>query len=69
MRIDRCVCYDTPFKEVIKRARPEGWTIEDIQRILGCGGGCGMCKPYLREALKTGQTEFDYIIRDASPEP
>ena len=69
MRIDRCVCYDTPFKEIVKRARAEEWTVEDIVRILGCGSGCGMCKPYLREALKTGQTEFNYIIREDCPEP
>jgi bacterioferritin-associated ferredoxin len=72
MRIDRCVCFDMLFADIIERAKSEGWAVEDIEAILGCGSGCGMCKPYIREGMKTGQVVFDKIIKDAylnTPEP
>lgn len=69
MRIDRCVCYGTLFTVIISKAKAEGWTMEDIERILGCGSACGMCKPYIREGLRTGETEFNRILREGFSEP
>ena len=69
MNIDRCICYGIMFKEILSRADGKGWTVDDIENILGCGGACGMCKPYIRVGLKTGQTEFDQIIRDDPSDP
>lgn len=62
MTIDRCVCFSTTFAEILEAARPHGWTVEDVEQALGCGSACGMCKPYIRECLKTGETIFDRFI-------
>lgn len=60
--IDRCVCRQTPFAELLPRARAEGWQLPDLIRETGCGGSCGLCRPYLRAMLRSGQTVFDEII-------
>lgn len=62
MTVNRCVCFSTTFAEILEAARPNGWTVEDVEQALGCGSACGMCKPYIRECLKTGETTFDRFI-------
>ena len=65
MQIDRCVCFDLTFAFVLKDAREKQLTVEQVELSLGCGGGCGLCRPYLRRCLRTGETSFEYIITDA----
>ena len=65
MQIDRCVCFDLTFAFVLKDAREKQLTVEQVELSLGCGGGCGLCRPYLRRCLRTGETSFAYIITDA----
>lgn len=62
MTIDRCVCYSTTFAEILELARPNNWTVDDVEKALGCGGACGMCKPYIEESLRTGEITFDRFI-------
>jgi NAD(P)H-nitrite reductase large subunit len=38
-------------------------TIEDAQRYIEFGRGCGMCLPYVERMLETGQIEFDNLIQ------
>ncbi len=54
-----CMCYPHTFAELSARARAYGWTsVDDITRDVGCGGGCGLCRPYLARMLQTGETAF-----------
>jgi bacterioferritin-associated ferredoxin len=35
-------------------------------RETGCGTQCGLCRPYLRRMLRTGETAFfDLLAEDA----
>ncbi len=65
MQIDRCVCFDLTFAFVLNDAQEKQRTVEQVELSLGCGGGCGLCRPYLRRCLRTGETSFEYIITDA----
>jgi bacterioferritin-associated ferredoxin len=52
------------FSELLPRARTSGWDIADLIRETGCGARCGLCRPYLRQMLLTGQTEFHEILTE-----
>jgi bacterioferritin-associated ferredoxin len=54
----------TPFSELLPRARTLGWDMADLIRETGCGSRCGLCRPYLRQMLRTGQTEFHEILTE-----
>jgi bacterioferritin-associated ferredoxin len=62
LRITRCVCRDTSFASLLTLAGERQWTLADLVRETGCGAGCGLCRPYLREMLRTGQIEFSEVI-------
>lgn len=54
-----CLCYPHTFAELKELADANGWTtIADITRAVGCGSGCGLCRPYLAKMLRTGETAF-----------
>jgi len=56
--VSRCICRNTDFSDLLPRARAASWTLSDLIRETGCGGQCGLCRPYLREMLLTGRTAF-----------
>ncbi|HXE58756.1 MAG TPA: hypothetical protein VNK43_12205 [Gemmatimonadales bacterium] len=62
--IDRCVCRATPFAQLLPLARAAGWDLATLIRETGCGGGCGLCRPYLRRMLATGETVFHELLPD-----
>ena len=65
LRIDRCVCRKKTFallKDVACAAHVS--TTEELAAIEPFGDGCGLCKPYVRRMLKTGQTEFNEILTE-----
>ena len=62
--ISRCICKATAFEELLPRARASGWNLADLVRETGCGGQCGLCRPYIRRMLRTGETEFHEIITE-----
>jgi bacterioferritin-associated ferredoxin len=62
VRITRCVCQRMPFATLAPLARARGWTLDDVMRETGCGDQCGLCRPYLREMLRSGTTEFHEVI-------
>jgi NAD(P)H-nitrite reductase large subunit len=64
MRITHCVCTNRSFRSLIDEARRERLTLDELVRRTGASDGCGMCKPYLREALSSGQTVFTQLIVD-----
>ncbi|HJR16312.1 MAG TPA: hypothetical protein VJ808_05615 [Gemmatimonadales bacterium] len=57
-----CICKATTFSELLPQARAAGWTLDDLVRETGCGGQCGLCRPYLRRMLRTGEIEFYEIL-------
>ncbi len=60
--IDRCLCRGLAFADLLPTARAEGWDLDDMVRETGAGGRCGLCRPYLRRMLITGETVFHTII-------
>ncbi|HZW09595.1 MAG TPA: (2Fe-2S)-binding protein [Phycisphaerales bacterium] len=61
--VDRCVCHNITFAELKEIALRLGNDLERVTRETGCGEGCGMCLPYIRQMLATGETEFPVIRR------
>lgn len=66
--VTMCVCRRTPFARLLPLARAAGWGLDDLVRQTGCGGQCGLCRPYLRRMLVTGETEFGELLRDDAAE-
>jgi hypothetical protein len=64
LRIDRCVCRNRLFAELLPLARAGGWSLEMLVAETGCGGQCGLCRPYLGRMLQTGETVFREILTE-----
>ncbi len=65
MRIDRCICFDVPFAHLKKVAGDTGAsTVEALQAHAVFGQKCGLCRPYVRRMLRTGQTAFHEIVTE-----
>ncbi len=64
LTIDRCVCRKTPFGKLLPLAREHTWDLADVMRETGCGANCGLCRPYLRRMLATGETVFHEILTE-----
>lgn len=63
MLIDRCICYNVKFSEVKKIMEENNFTtIEEVQEEIDVSKNCKLCRPYIERMMKTGETEFDYII-------
>lgn len=58
MPVDRCVCHSVPFTELKELADAGMNSIDQLADDTGCCTGCGMCEPYVRLMLRTGQTSF-----------
>ncbi|MBL8963030.1 MAG: (2Fe-2S)-binding protein [Phycisphaeraceae bacterium] len=58
MPVDRCVCLNLTFTSLLETARSRSLTVDQLRAVTGCGGGCGLCVPYLRLVLGTGQTSL-----------
>jgi bacterioferritin-associated ferredoxin len=65
VRVSACICRATPFAELLPRARANGWDLAALMRDTGCGAQCGLCRPYLKRMLLTGETVFSELL---SPE-
>ncbi|MBA3659970.1 MAG: (2Fe-2S)-binding protein [Gemmatimonadales bacterium] len=68
MRIVRCECRRLPFDRLLPRARANDWDLAALIRETGCGAQCGLCRPYLRRMLATGETVFHEILTEALPD-
>ena len=62
--VSRCICMRMPFATLLPLARAEGWDLTAVMAETGCGDQCGLCRPYLRRMLRTGQTEFHELLAD-----
>ena len=65
--ISRCICRNVEFGELLPRVLANGWGLDDLVRETGCGGQCGLCRPYLSRMLRTGETEFHQILTADTP--
>ena len=66
VEIDRCVCLNRRFVDLLPMARARGLSLSDLMRETGCGDQCGLCRPYLRRMLSTGETVFHQIIESGA---
>jgi bacterioferritin-associated ferredoxin len=62
--VTMCVCQRVPFAELLVQARAAGWSLPELVRETGCGGQCGLCRPYLRRMLATGETTFRELLQE-----
>jgi len=59
MPVDRCICHNLSFEEIkIKADRLQISTIEKLQELNICSTCCKICRPYIAEMLRTGETSF-----------
>lgn len=65
VHITRCVCMRRPFETLLPLARARGWDLAALMRETGCGDECGLCRPYLRRMLRTGETAFHELLSEA----
>lgn len=62
LTIDRCVCLNRRFADLLPLTRTREFSLAELMRDTGCGGQCGLCRPYLHRMLSTGETVFHQII-------
>jgi bacterioferritin-associated ferredoxin len=60
--VTQCLCRRIPFARLLPIARERGWCLDDLMRETGCGDQCGLCRPYLRRMLETGETAFSVLL-------
>ena len=60
--IDRCVCKQVMFAELLPQARMRRWDLAGLITATGCGAQCGLCRPYLRAMLRDGVTTFHSLL-------
>lgn len=66
IRITHCLCRRTSFSDLLPLARAGQWDLETLIAETSCGGQCGLCRPYLRRMLETGQTIFHELLTERS---
>jgi bacterioferritin-associated ferredoxin len=62
--VSRCICRNTAFAELLPRARAHNWDLVALMQETGCGAQCGLCRPYLRRMLRTGETAFRELLTE-----
>ncbi|MEQ9103379.1 MAG: (2Fe-2S)-binding protein [Rhodothermales bacterium] len=69
MRIDRCVCDRVTFAALKDVAvRHDCRTVCALAKHVRFGTGCGYCKPYVRDMLRTGETVYSRLLSPDSHE-
>ena len=64
MQINRCVCTGRTFADLLEQAERQGLSFEQLAERTGATHGCGLCRPYMRCAMRTGETVFHHILVD-----
>ena len=59
--VDRCVCRQVLFADLLRLHRQTGAGLDDLRARTGCGTGCGLCVPYIRAALATGRDRLPVL--------
>jgi len=63
--VDRCVCHDVTFAELVRLQRESGATFLEIVERTNATTGCGLCYWYVRAALASGETRFAVLADEA----
>lgn len=59
-QFDRCLCSGLTFAEIRREAqRMRTTSLKRIKRELDMGAYCSACAPFVKEALRSGQTVFE----------
>ncbi len=58
MGVDRCYCVNVEFARLIEMHKHDGRTFAQISAETRCGTQCGLCVPYARAAIATGQASL-----------
>ena len=61
-RITHCICTGLSFRALHEQATALDLSFDQLCERTEVGQGCGLCEPYVRRTLKTGQTEFDELL-------
>ena len=64
MRVDRCVCFNVSFERVREVALVCNGDLMQVHRATGCGARCGLCIPYIRVVIQTGQVSLPVMTAD-----
>jgi len=64
IHVTMCVCRRFSFARLLPLVRERGWNLDDVMRETGCGDNCGLCRPYLRRMLATGETTFSELLAE-----
>lgn len=65
MTLNRCVCFNQTFAKLKEIAQSNGCdTLEALQGHIPFGENCGLCRPYVRRMLQTGETVFREVIKE-----
>lgn len=64
IRVTHCLCRRQPFTRLLALSKESGWNLADLMRETGCGAQCGLCRPYLRRMLSTGETVFTELLTE-----
>ena len=62
INIDRCVCKQTLFADLLPQARAQRWSLSALIAATGCGAQCGLCRAYLHAMLRDGVTMLHAIL-------
>jgi len=59
-KINKCICHKRSFNEILEYARNNNYSeIEELKDDKFCSCSCGLCVPYVKLMLETGETEFE----------
>lgn len=57
--VTRCICHNRMFDEIKSYSRKHNITsIDKLREIDFCSNDCGLCIPYIKAMLETGETAF-----------
>ncbi|MBV6479218.1 MAG: hypothetical protein HGGPFJEG_01989 [Ignavibacteria bacterium] len=63
VKINKCICYDTTFKEMISiMIKNNLKSIDELRNIKPVSLNCKLCLPYINKMIETGKTEFNETL-------
>ncbi|MEX0599865.1 MAG: (2Fe-2S)-binding protein [Rhodothermales bacterium] len=65
MNVDRCLCHEVTFRALKDLAAETGAsTVTELQARCRFGKQCGLCRPYVRAMLRSGEVAFDRLLSE-----
>ncbi len=65
MHVDRCICHNRTFEDLLALARGKGLDEGSLRKVTGCGTSCGLCWPYVRLTIATGEVRHALATPEA----